>query len=283
MKISTRKESNSAAKQLFKTPEFSPNLRAEFNPGEKDQAPCVSTLDEPHEDEKPHTALSVQYHSKWRRAAIRVTIASLAVSIIFSGISFFASVEDDSSSVLASAFDTLLAVVGSVIVLWRFRDDKNSTTRIKRERTGSLVFGAAFVLNGAVMIGVSMYHLEHKHRATGTLFLIILLFVDFCVYCVLAALEFYISRKLKSSVLAALCVDDALSAALHLGLSAGALIYERQPFMWYLDHYSAIAVSSIILLCGIKILVDVLLFKDLPFKTLVEVRDMCGIRRLKCF
>ena len=97
-------------------------------------------------------------------------------------------------------------------------------------------------------------------------FLIILLFVGFCFYCVLAALEFYISRKLKSSVLAALCVDDALTAALHLGLSAGALIYERQPFMWYLDHYTAIAVSSIILLCGIKILVDVLVFKDLPFK-----------------
>ena len=271
MKSSTRKESNSAAKELFNAPEFSPNLKAEFNPGEKDQAPCVSTLDESHEDEKPHTALSVQYHSKWRRAAIRVTIASLAVSIIFSGISFFASVEDDSSSVLASAFDTLLAVVGSVTILWRFRDDKNSPTRIKmREQTGSLVFGAAFVLNGAATIGVSMYHLEHKHHATGTLFLIILLFIGFCVYCVLAALEFYISRRLKSSVLAALCVDDALTAALHLGLSAGALIYEREPFMWYLDHYTAIAVSSIILLCGIKILVDVLVFKDLPFKTFIN-------------
>ena len=50
-------------------------------------------------------------------------------------------------------------------------------------------------------------------------------------------------------------------------LSVNELIECKLPNLWYLDHSAAIAVSLILLYCGIKILVEIFVHKKLPFKS----------------
>ena len=241
----------------------SPAVKAKFNPAENDESPCVSPT-----DGKSVAPPYAQYFRKWLRAAIAVTIASLVFSLILAVFALVSTVEFSSSSVLASASDTVLAFVGSSVVLWRFRDRKNGDEGARRESIGSLIFGAVFEFNGAITIAVAVYHLVNGDEASGTEYLLILLGFAAVVYFTLAAAEFYISRKLRSSVMASLCVDDALTAVMHLGLVVGKISQERLPSLWYLDHYTAIGVALLIFCCGFKILVDVLIFKELPFQAL---------------
>ncbi|KAL9988050.1 hypothetical protein ACROYT_G002448 [Oculina patagonica] len=252
------------------SPKLAARFKAEFNPGENDRvwekSPCVSFTEEEEEENKPETILQVRERKKWRKAALAVTIASLIVSLILSGASFFASATTDSSSVLASAMDTFLAIFTACIVIWRFRDDENGKIAPKRERQGSIAFGIAFIVDALVAIVVSAKHLMDETKPDGSNIMWPSLLGSCFVYCVLAGMEFWISEKLRSSVLVALCIDDALTGGLLFALAVNQFIQDKLPYLWYLDHSVAIGVSLIILFCGIKILVEIFLYKKLPFQ-----------------
>ena len=136
----------------------------------------------------------------------------------------------------------------------------------KRERQGSIAFGVAFVVDALTTIAFSSAHLLDEIKPNHSELMWPSLLAFSFAYCVLAAMEFWISSKLRSSVLIALCIDDVLSGGLMFGLAADAFIVDQLPQLWYLDHSIAIGVSLIILLCGIQILIEIFLFKKLPFQ-----------------
>ena len=251
-------------------PKFAAHFLAEFNPEQNDtvpeKSPCVSFTEEEREEDKPETALQARDRHKWRKAALAVAIVSLTASLIFSAVSFAGSAIMNSSSVLASALDSFLAIFSATVVIWRFRDDSDGKIGPKREKQGSVAFGIAFLVNASVTIVISVIHLtdEEKPRRSELIWPSLL---GFCfVYCVLAALEFWISKKLRSSVFVALCIDDVLTGVLMFGLAMNAFIVDQLPYLWYLDHSIAIGISLIILFCGIKILVEIYVYKKLPFQ-----------------
>lgn len=245
-------------------------FKAEFNPGEKEtvleRSPCVSFIEEEEKEDKPETMLQIRERQKWRKAALAVTIASLTASSILSGTSFFASATTDSSSVIASALDTLLAIFTACIVIWRFCNDMNGKLAPKREKQGSIAFGIAFIVDALITIVVSAKRLTDESKPSGSDVMWPSLLGSCFVYFILAGMEFWVSEKLRSSVLVALCIDDALTGALLFALAVNEFIQDKLPYLWYLDHSVAIGISLIILFCGIKILVEVFVYKKLPFQ-----------------
>ena len=165
-----------------------------------------------------------------------VTIASLVASLLLSAASVFASATMNSSAVLASGLDTFLAIFSAGVVIWRFRDETNGKIGPEREKQGSIAFAIAFAVDALVTITVSIVHLtdEMKPRHSEIMWPSLLCFSF--VYGILSALELWISAKLRSSVLVALCIDDVLTGGLLFGLAMNAFIVDRLPYLWYLDH-----------------------------------------------
>lgn len=252
------------------SPKLAAQFQAELNPGQNDsvseKSPCVSFTEEEKEEDKPETILQARQRHKWRKAAVIVTIASLVASLLFSAASFFASATMNSSSVLASALDTFLAIFSAGIVIWRFRDNTNGKVGPEREKRGSIAFGIAFIVDALTAIAIAIVHLIDETRPNHSEIMWPSLLGFSFVYYVLAGLEFYISGQLKSSVLIALCIDDALTGGLMFGLAVDEFIVNQLPYLWYLDHSVAIGISLIILFCGIKILVEIFVYKRLPFQ-----------------
>ena len=256
------------------SPQLAPKLaaafRAEFNPaiddGVFENSPCVSFTTNETEENKQDTVPQVNERRKWRKATLAVAVASLVASVMFSAASFFASATMDSSAVLASALDTFLAVFSASVVIWRFRDDVNGKMGPKREKYGSIAFGIAFIINSVITITVSSFHLADENRPNHSDIMWPALLGFSVVYCILALLEYWIFKRLNSSVLISLCIDDAVTSGLLLGLAFSALLLDQIAHLWYLDHIVALALALAILACGIKILVDIFVYKELPFQ-----------------
>ena len=252
------------------SPKLAANFKAELNPAVSDNvlenSPCVSFTADDNGEKKQETILELIERLKWRKAAINVSIASLVVSVLLCATSFFGSVTTESSSVFASALDTLLAMFSASVVIWRFcGNDSCKKTEPKREKYGSIAFGIVFTFNGLITIAVSSLHLLNKTwpRHSNLLWPILMGFSF--TYCALTILEFWISKKLNSSVLISLCIDDGVTSVLLFGLAISALVFEEFPSVWYLDHTVAIVLALLILAFGIKLLVEIFVDKKTPF------------------
>ena len=80
--------------------------------------PCVSPYDD--EGEKKRRKLSVHEKQHWRRAALAVSFASMYVTLLLAIASFVSSGISESSAAFAIAFDAMLGVVSSGVIVWRF-------------------------------------------------------------------------------------------------------------------------------------------------------------------
>ena len=192
-----------------------------------------------------------------------------SLQFFFRLLHFTARLTTDSSSALATALDTLLAVFGTAVVIWRFRDYSNEKVMgPKRERYGSVAFGIAFTFNGLVTIIVSSFNLEDEKRPRHANLLWSALLGFSITYCLLATLEFWISKRYQSSVLVSLCIDDAVTSGLLLGMAISTLLVDQNTYVWYLDHIVAIVLAVVLLASGVKILIDIFVRKELPFQVL---------------
>lgn len=263
---------NSSSRELspLSSPQLGMRLKAEFNPGKSDsvfeKSPCISFDDEHREEAKPQTILQVREREKWRKMALAVTMTRLLVSVIFAGASFFLLATMNSSSVLATALDTTLTMLTCFVLLWRFHDETSAKIAPQKEKHGSIAFGIAFIVDALITIAVSVKHLADKTKPEGSSIMWPCLLAFCFVYCLLAGMEFWISSKLKSSILVALSIDDGITGGFMFALSVNEFIECKLPNLWYLDHSAAIAVSLMLFYCGIKILVEIFVYKELPFQ-----------------
>ena len=138
----------------------------------------------------------------------------------------------------------------------------------RRERYGSVAFGIAFTFNGLVTIIVSSFNLENEKRPRHANLLWSALLGFSITYCLLATLEFWISKRYQSSVLVSLCIDDAVTSGLLLGMAISTLLVDQYTYVWYLDHIVAIVLAVVLLASGVKILIDIFVRKELPFQVL---------------
>lgn len=267
--------SSGSTNHCILSPKISRNFVADFPPPNEDElqnsgsTPCVSIMDE--NISKDHAKRKIPEHirKRWRKAAICVTVICIVVSLIIAIASFQSAGAYNSSSALALAFDTANAVICSSVVLWRFKSSKNGSLGYKRERITCVVFGVSFVLSGALTTALSIKRIVEQDHPTKTFSIAVVLTVGCISYFILAALQCYISKKLRSSAMLGSSLDSGLSAGLMVGLLISDCTYVfAHTDLWYLDHSMAILISLISMLCGVQIFVEVLVYKALPIDAL---------------
>ena len=235
---------------------------------EKEKAgntPCVSVMDENISKDRAKRKLPEQTRKRWRKAAVWVTVICILVSLSLTIASFKSADAYDSSSALALAFDTANALVCSLVLLWRFKGTENGSLGHKRERIACLAFAVSFISTGLLTTGLSIKKIVEKDHPKKTFCTLVILSVGCTLYFMLAAVQCFISKKLHSSAMLGSSLDSGLSAALMVGLLASDCTYVfAHTDLWYLDHSMAILVSTVSLLAGTQILVEVLVYKALP-------------------
>lgn len=258
-------------------PNISRNFIAEFSPikDPKDELEilgnkhCVSIMDENLLKDHEKRKIPDHVSKRWRKAAIWVTVICIIVSLVITITSFQSAGAYDSSSALALAFDAANAVLCSSVVLWRFKSMKNGNLGHKKERITCVVFAISFILGGILTTVLSIKRIIEKDHPTKTVFVAGILGVGCTLYFMLAVLQCYISRKLRSSAMLGSALDSGLSAALMVSLLISDCCYIlAHADLWYLDHSMAILISLISILCGGQILAEVLLYKALPIDML---------------
>ena len=252
-------------------PKISRNFVAEFSPDKNElekendgNRPCVSVMDEKISKDPSKRKLPERTRKRWRKAAVWVTVICILVSLSFTIASFKTAGTYDSSSTLALAFDTGNALLCSLVLLWRFKGTENGSFGRKKERISCMVFAVSFILSGAFTTALSIKRIIEKDHPVKSFCVAAILLIACSLYFVLAAIQCYISKKLRSSAMLSSSLDSALSASLMAGLLISDCTYIlAHTDLWYLDHSMAILVSVVSMLAGAQILVEVLVYKAL--------------------
>ena len=216
--------------------------------------PCVSYTDEKFAAEK-HLTFSPQFWMRWRKAVLVLQIVAVIGSITLSVLSFKISADLESTSLFAFAVDTILAILGCFIVIWRFRDNRNGDIGPKRETFACIVYGSLFIASGIGTSSLAIYRLGNENKVQKPLSLIIIFVVSTLFYALLALASHYIAKKLESSVMVACCIDMVLNCLSVLVLVVSEVVYYfTRPSLWYLDHLGAIFIAILAVIVGAKIL-----------------------------
>ena len=222
----------------------------ETTPGQE----CVSYI----YNSKP-SALASQRHKQWKNIAIFLTVLITLVSLSLSLVFFTLSSVTDTSSTIAVGMDAFFAVMGAGFVLWRLcSPNEEHKTIVYREKTGSLFFGATFIISGVVTFGISTNRLFHSVQALRPTSVLIALAVAISITAILTLALYNVARKLNSPIMMALTIDTFFACVLLLGVFCTELVYiQSMPKLWYLDDVVAIVISVFFVLCGMNLITNI--------------------------
>lgn len=222
--------------------------------------PCVSPYDD--EGRKQQVKLSVHEKLRWRRAALAVSFASMYVTLMLAIASFVSSSISESSAAFAIAFDALLGVVSSGVIVWRFYHGVNGDLGPEKERKACLVIAVCFILSAVMMLARAIEFLVSDLEPRQTIALISISVVGFLCYSAFFWVKFRIADKLQSLALRIDSIDSACGAAMALGLIISTIIYSEMHSTWWLDSGIAVAIAFVTFCYGCLIIFKVLWKKE---------------------
>ena len=222
--------------------------------------PCVS----PYDDAAERPKLSAQQKQRWRRAALTVSFASMYVTLILSIASFVSSGISDSSAAFAVAFDAMLGVVSSSVIVWRFYHGVNGDLGPDKERKACLVIALCFMLSAVMMFARAIECLTSDTEPRKTASLLAISAVGFVCYSAFFWIKYRIADKLHSLALRIDSIDSACGAAITFGLVVSTAIYSEMHSTWWLD--SAIALLlAVVTFCYGAIIIGKIIWKRESF------------------
>ncbi|XP_031572418.1 transmembrane protein 163-like [Actinia tenebrosa] len=240
------------------------DIRNGLKPEDEDTVPCVSPNDDDYLlNEKKHYMTS-QSISKWRKAAIAISLVSLVCTFVIGVTAFSMSSVAKSSAAFGFAFDSLLDVLSTLVVLWRFVGDKGQTLTWDRERRACIVMGVCFIVSSLGILVRAVRSLivdRHPHEFIG---IQIISGVCLVVFSVLAWMKFVVAERLSSSSLKTDGFSSLAGAVMALGLLMSSLSYEENKSVWFLDAAIALCISVCLGAYAVRLLSQMI--KPLPSK-----------------
>uniref|UniRef100_A0A8C6SDS4 Transmembrane protein 163b n=1 Tax=Neogobius melanostomus TaxID=47308 RepID=A0A8C6SDS4_9GOBI len=182
---------------------------------------------------KPHEAQS------YRKKALWVSWVSILITIILAIAAFTVSIMRHSASAFGFAFDAILDVLSSVIVLWRY-SNAAAVHSAHREYIACCVLGVIFILSSLCIMGKAIHDLATKLLPEVDDFLFSVSIVSGLVCIILAIIKFMLGKVLTSKVL----ITDGRSI-FHL-----AEVFKHEPKVWYLDGTIGVIIGLVILAYG---------------------------------
>ncbi|XP_061419381.1 transmembrane protein 163a-like [Lethenteron reissneri] len=200
---------------------------------------------------KPHEAQSL------RKKALWVSWTSIAVTIILSIFAFTVSMLRYSPSSFGFAVDATLDVLSSVIVAWRY-NNAAAVHSAYREYVACCVLGGVFMLSSMCIIGKSSHDIAHKLVPKVDAFLLSVSVLSGVLCLGLAGVKFILARALTSRALMTDAFNSLVGGIMGFSILFSDEVFKHNPSVWYMDGLIGILMGIIIMLYGVKLLVDMI-------------------------
>ncbi|XP_068446656.1 transmembrane protein 163a [Clinocottus analis] len=198
---------------------------------------------------KPHEAQS------YRKKALWVSWVSIVVTIILAIAAFTVSIMRHSASAFGFAFDAVLDVLSSAIVLWRY-SNAAAVHSAHREYIACVILGVVFILSSLCIMGKAIHDLATKLLPVVDDFLFSVSIVSGLVCVTLAVFKFMLGRVLTSRALITDGFNSLVGGVMGFSILISAEVFKHEPQVWYLDGTIGVLIGLIILSYGVKLLLD---------------------------
>ncbi|XP_053554201.1 transmembrane protein 163 [Bombina bombina] len=201
------------------------------------------------------TKLKPQEAQDYRKKALWVSWASIVVTLILAIAAFTVSVMRYSASSFGFAFDAVLDVLSSAIVLWRY-SNAAAVHSAHREYMACTILGVVFLLSSICIVIKAIHDLAIRMlpEVDGFLFSVSILSGILCTF--LAVVKFLLGRVLTSRALITDGFNSLVGGVMGFSILISAEVYKHNSTVWYLDGSVGILIGLIIMAYGVKLLID---------------------------
>uniref|UniRef100_A0A8C5R2R7 Transmembrane protein 163 n=1 Tax=Leptobrachium leishanense TaxID=445787 RepID=A0A8C5R2R7_9ANUR len=194
---------------------------------------------------KPHEA------QDYRKKALWVSWCSIVVTLVLAVAAFTVAVMRYSASSFGFAFDAVLDVLSSAIVLWRY-SNAAAVHSAHKEYLACVVLGVIFILSALCIIVKAIHDLAIRVLPEVDNFLFSVSILSGILCSLLAAVKIMLGRVLTSRALITDGFNSLVGGVMGFSILLSAEVFKHDPDVWYLDGSIGILMGFIIMAYGAK-------------------------------
>uniref|UniRef100_K7FMH4 Transmembrane protein 163 n=1 Tax=Pelodiscus sinensis TaxID=13735 RepID=K7FMH4_PELSI len=198
---------------------------------------------------KPHEAQS------YRKKALWVSWVSIVVTLALAVAAFTVSIMRYSASSFGFAFDAILDVLSSVIVLWRY-NNAAAVHSAHREYIACVILGVIFLLSAVCIVIKAIHDLAMKLLPEVDDFLFSVSILSGILCSILAVIKFMLGKVLTSRALITDGFNSLVGGVMGFSILLSAEVFKHNASVWYLDGSIGILMGLTIFAYGVKLLID---------------------------
>ncbi|XP_022425283.1 transmembrane protein 163 isoform X1 [Delphinapterus leucas] len=194
---------------------------------------------------KPHEA------QNYRKKALWVSWFSIIVTLALAVAAFTVSVMRYSASAFGFAFDAILDVLSSAIVLWRY-SNAAAVHSAHREYIACVILGVIFLLSSVCIVVKAIHDLSTKLLPEVDDFLFSVSILSGILCSILAVLKFMLGKVLTSRALITDGFNSLVGAVMGFSILLSAEVFKHNSAVWYLDGSIGVLIGLTIFAYGVK-------------------------------
>ncbi|XP_017743889.1 PREDICTED: transmembrane protein 163 [Rhinopithecus bieti] len=198
---------------------------------------------------KPHEA------QNYRKKALWVSWFSIIVTLALAVAAFTVSVMRYSASAFGFAFDAILDVLSSAIVLWRY-SNAAAVHSAHREYIACVILGVIFLLSSICIVVKAIHDLSTRLLPEVDDFLFSVSILSGILCSILAVLKFMLGKVLTSRALITDGFNSLVGSVMGFSILLSAEVFKHDSAVWYLDGSIGVLIGLTIFAYGVKLLID---------------------------
>ncbi|XP_059560604.1 transmembrane protein 163 isoform X2 [Myotis daubentonii] len=160
-----------------------------------------------------------------------------------------------SASAFGFAFDAVLDVLSSAIVLWRY-SNAAAVHSAHREYLACVILGVIFLLSSLCIVIKAIHDLSIKLLPEVDDFLFSVSILSGILCSTLAVLKFMLGKVLTSRALITDGFNSLVGGVMGFSILLSAEVFKHNSAVWYLDGSTGVLIGLIIFAYGVKLLID---------------------------
>ncbi|XP_071791288.1 transmembrane protein 163a-like [Asterias amurensis] len=208
--------------------------------------------------------LTVEQVKFWRKSALVVAWTSVIVLFVLGCISFGVSIMTESAATFGFAFDCILDVCTSAVVIWRFYGSLTNVYSERRERIALLFLASFFLIASFAIIVRDITEVLDQTHTKNFSVLYTLAAVSGTVCLFLALFKFVIAKKLESKAVKSDGYSSLAGAVTGFSILVSSEVSSKHPTVWYLDNVVGFCIAFLLFVYGIMLLTDALTLDACP-------------------
>ncbi|TEA31999.1 hypothetical protein DBR06_SOUSAS5110011, partial [Sousa chinensis] len=160
-----------------------------------------------------------------------------------------------SASAFGFAFDAILDVLSSAIVLWRY-SNAAAVHSAHREYIACVILGVIFLLSSICIVVKAIHDLSTKLLPEVDDFLFSVSILSGILCSILAVLKFMLGKVLTSRALITDGFNSLVGAVMGFSILLSAEVFKHDSAVWYLDGSIGVLIGLTIFAYGVKLLID---------------------------